>query len=131
MDSESLLRGLLFCDDARREETGKEILIGLYSGGLTFQGGSPGRLRSLYTRIEFERDPDAREGNLEYKLVAPSGAHVINYVGHIKLSSSGRTIFYVVNENLVLYEAGRYSALVGLSSDPKECDMLEVSFSDR
>lgn len=123
-----LLRHVIVCEDVRREASGKEMLIGVYSGGIRFTGPSPGKLRILFFRFEFEQDPSEFEGEIKFEMVSPSGTPVIRVAQPLKLNKTTRTIYAIGNENFVLYEAGSYELRVGLDAEPERVDTVEVSF---
>jgi hypothetical protein len=121
-------RSLLLCDDIRREDNGKELLIGVYSGGIRFFGAGPGRLRQLYFRIELEQEGENLESPFSLELTAPSGAKLINAqdikVGIIK---QGRGTVSINHLDLVFYEEGIYLIKVVMGGDVHE-DTVTVSF---
>lgn len=123
-----LLRSIIISDDIRREISGKEILIGVYSGGIRFFGPSPQKLRYVSIRFEFDADPNEFRGTLNFQVVAPSGVPIINVSPEIALNKTGRTIYVLTHQDLVFYEQGIYVLKVGLSSEPEEVDAVEVTF---
>jgi hypothetical protein len=70
---------VVFCDDIRREDNGKEILIGVYSGNVVIpQLPSP---VVLATWMAFERAEVAAEGKIpiEFRMLDVSGNRPMGY----------------------------------------------------
>jgi hypothetical protein len=53
MAGRAKIRSVILCDDIRREDNGKEILIGVYNGVILFPK-FPAVLRQLILRIEYD-----------------------------------------------------------------------------
>ena len=52
MASNFTLRSMIICDDLRREDNGKDIIIGVYNDDLVF-GSFPGAVSALFFRVAF------------------------------------------------------------------------------
>jgi hypothetical protein len=133
MNAKSLLRHVIVCDDVRREVNGKELLIGVYTGGVKFNGPAPGKLRVLCFRFEFGPDLLESRGQVRFQLLSPSGATVINAspTTPLVLSNTIRTVYVLSREGLFLYEPGAYRLRFGLDAEPEDVDTLDVSFEEK
>lgn len=122
------IRFILLCDDVRREGNGKELLIGVYAGGIRFYGEGPGKLRQLCIRLEFEQSGDNPETVFSLEITSPSGAKVINLQGHtIATANNKRGAVVISHLDLVLYEAGAY-LIKAMADDNEYLDTVDVSF---
>ena len=70
----------VFCDDIRREITGKEILIGVYSNGLLLNRFPAPVMLSIW--VPFSRDePGSGEISLEFRVIDTDG-HSVGYASN-------------------------------------------------
>lgn len=96
------ISSVVICDEIRQEITGKEILIGVYSGGINVSA-YPAMLR-VGLWLEFSQD-DAGTTKWEIKIESPSGnppgtiGFEMDYLGPVPSSSS-----FVVNGILLALE---------------------------
>ncbi|MFN4274869.1 MAG: DUF6941 family protein [Ferrovibrio sp.] len=61
----------LICDDARREDNGKEILIGVYSGGMMFPSLPVNVIINIWMRVIYEGEG---EYNADLQVIDQDGA---------------------------------------------------------
>lgn len=84
---------VIFCDDIIKELSGKEILIGVYSGNIQVNS-YPAQLR-LSLWIEFEADaPD--QGHWELQVATPSGNPPIQVDFDMEVKSAGSSSMSMV-----------------------------------
>jgi hypothetical protein len=122
------IRSIMLCDEIRREDNGKELIIGVYSGGIRFFGSGPGRLRQLSFRVEIEQEGDQLETVFSLELTAPSGATLMNVQDRkITIAKGGRGAVVLSHLDLVLYEAGTYAIKV-VADGTTYKDTVNVSF---
>lgn len=62
--------GVLLCDDVRKEMSGKEILIGVYSGDVVVQSYPTTLFASVWAEFEVEGDAPKQ---IEFSIQSPSG----------------------------------------------------------
>jgi hypothetical protein len=122
------VRSIMLCDDIRREDSGKELLIGVYSGGIRFFGQGPGKLRQLFFRVEMEQEGEQLDAVFSLELMAPSGAQLMNVQDRkIKITKGGRGAIFLSHLDMVFYEQGTYAIRVVADGQVYE-DTVDVSF---
>jgi hypothetical protein len=122
-------RSIIISDDIRKEDNGKELLIGVYSGGIRFLAERPGKLRQLCFRLELEYDGGDRKASFGFEFAAPSGTVLINIPERqIQLAAEhGRAIVVLSHFDLVMYEEGRHAIKVTTDAGVFR-DTVDVSF---
>jgi hypothetical protein len=119
------LVSLIMCDDCRREDNGKEIIIGVYTGAMISRV-LPFVLPTFALR--FEIIPQQRE----YKKTAaimknPRGEEIFRVDGMLAVSrvDFGASFFYRVSP-LLITMAGDHAILLGLDEEPEQVAVLRV-----
>lgn len=64
------IRSILFCDDVRKEVTGKYIIIGVYTADVTVNQYPVDFLLSLWVELEFE---ELGSYEIDMRIISPSG----------------------------------------------------------
>jgi hypothetical protein len=121
------IRSVVVCDDVRQEANRKEILIGVYGGGIRFSKAAPGKLRQLCFR--FETNIDATRP-FRFQMVSPSGITIIEKTAQMKIEKPGTGILVLTHLDLTLYEAGTYKIMAGFDESIGEVYTIEVSFGE-
>lgn len=116
---------LIMCDDCRREDNGKDILIGTYSGTMI----SPIIPFLLPTfALRFEIIPKQREYKKTIALMkTPNGEEIFRIEGNLVINRPefAATFFYKVSP-LTIVMAGEYKIYLGLDEEPEEIASLKV-----
>jgi hypothetical protein len=124
------LRSLVVCDDVRREDNGKELLIGVYAGTIRFLGDCPGKLRQLCFRVECDAQAE-KKYEVQFQLYSPAGITIINTTARIDVIRRRRAVLALTHLDLVLYEAGIYEIRIGIDAEePQMVDHLRVVFAE-
>ncbi|KVK43573.1 hypothetical protein BCY90_17415 [Agrobacterium deltaense] len=86
------VRSAIICDDIRKEITGKDILIGVYSGAITV----PSYPLTFPTAFWFEIEPKIL-GSLDFafKITSPTGNPPIELGGTMQIVALEPTIFAI------------------------------------
>lgn len=118
---------VIVCDDVRQEVNRKEILIGVYAGGIRFFKAAPGKLRQLCFRFETEIDTTRP---LRFQMISPSGVMIIETSTELKIEKPGKGILVLTHNDLILYEAGTYRLHAGFDETLEEIYRIDVSFGE-
>lgn len=112
----------LICDDIRREDNGKEILIGVYNDEILVQS-LPILLASLHFRLSlYPKNLSLREFGLS--VTTPTGANIVKAEGQL-IGEHNRNVQSIINvaaKPLMLPELGAYSVRFRLGKG-KEMDV--------
>ncbi|MEZ5887665.1 MAG: hypothetical protein R3D56_12395 [Paracoccaceae bacterium] len=80
----------LLCDDVRREDNGKLILIGVYTGGIVFSGPFPAALSNLF--VFLSANTSLEDVDVEFRLFQNTGARELRLVrGNFKRDAKAPT----------------------------------------
>ncbi len=116
---------LIVCDDCRREDSGKDILIGAYAGSM--QSTAIPFLMPTFA-LRFEIIPNKKE----YKQVIailrnPAGEEVFRVEGTLGTHRTDlpASFFYRVSP-VMLTTTGEYKILLGMDEDPEEVATFHV-----
>lgn len=119
------LVSLIMCDDCRREDNGKEILIGTYAGSMI----SPVIPFILPTfALRFEIIPKQSEYKAAVAIMKnPRGEDVFRVEGALGISRPefAASFFYKV-QGLMILMAGEYKIYLGLDEEPEEIASLLI-----
>ena len=78
-----------------------------------FLGDSPGKLRQICFRLEFEQEDEQRDVTVSFELIAPSGTKLINLPEqHVQVAKKRRAVVVLSHLDLVMYEAGTHTLRV-------------------
>lgn len=122
------VRSVIVCDDIRMENTGKEILIGVYTSGINFVGQPPGRLIKLCFRLDVDDVDNQKVHEFRFELRAPSKSTLVGVDGQLKVATYGRGIIHLPQAALQLYEKGLYTMHAGFGGSLEIVDSIEVNF---
>jgi hypothetical protein len=98
----------MICDDVRREDNGKEIIIGVYSGSIIAET-FPIFLPTFAIRFVI-KVPISQPLTLEGSVVGPNGVDIVKFQGDLKT---------VKISPLVLPAPGMHYVKAGIKSKPK------------
>ena len=113
---------VLFCDDIRREETGKLIVIGVYTGGIStvFPSTSP---LSYLVQVS---GLDIGHHSLDFVIEAPGGYRV-DFNGGVEIVNPEAPVFISLQGAPMQYkEAGRLSFQLIFNGEQKEIAHLMI-----
>lgn len=107
-------RNFVLCEDARREISGKEILIGVYDDNVII-GSVPAILDRLFFRVAIDCDPLYR-GKFSMSLRDPEGNQKFNFesVAAPPFADYQNRIFGVSVRGLQVLTVGHYDVYFGL-----------------
>lgn len=116
---------VIICDDIRREDNGKELLIGVYTGLILTAQAPPLVMAQLCVRIGFVAD--FLKSDFIIELRAPNGKNLITGTGEFIVERRGDPgVFSVPIPNVTLPSTGIYSIRFGLGSPPRKVGEFEV-----
>jgi hypothetical protein len=119
------LVSLIMCDDCRREDNGKDILIGTYSGSML----SPTIPFVLPTfALRFEIIPKQREYKRTIAIMKnPKGEEIFRVEGSLVINRPefAATFFYKISP-LMIVMSGEYKVYLGMDEEPEEIASLTV-----
>jgi hypothetical protein len=119
------LVSLIMCDDCRREDNGKEIIIGVYTGAI-ITPDIPVMLPTFALR--FEIIPKQNEYKKTIAIIKdPNGEEIVRVEGSLAIAriDLGASFFYRVSP-LPIMTAGTYKIYLGLDEEPEEIASLQV-----
>jgi|SRR5437016_5685771 hypothetical protein len=119
------LVSLIMCDDCRREDNGKEIIIGAYTGAI-ITPIIPVMLPTFALR--FEIIPNQNEYKKTIAIIKnPLGEEIIRVEGGLAVSRTdfGASFFYRISP-LPIMMAGAYTIYLGLDEEPEEVGRLMI-----
>jgi hypothetical protein len=106
----------IICDDVRREDNGKLIILGMYLGVIAVPQ-LPSLLSSLTILTTFETD---RPGSWSWKLTVQrleSGKTIMEARGFANVSQPGSGVMPVKFGNVRFDESGAYNAIVEIEGE--------------
>jgi hypothetical protein len=120
------LISLVMCDDARREDNGKEILIGTYSGSMLVPA-VPYILPTF--AIRFEIIPSRTEYRRVIALLKnPKNEEVFRIEGALAVASPNiQASFFYRASPVLLAMTGEYKVFLGMDEDPEEVGSLTIA----
>ena len=116
----------LICDEIRREDNGKFLVIGLYTGGILVpQIPFPLPSLTFFTYLESDMPGDHA---LKFKLSAlESGKTVIEGRGHIEMKQPGLITVPIRLPNVQLQDVGVYTFSVQLGDAHEPAFVIQFS----
>src|SRR5687768_8551281 len=112
MDIDVKATSVVICDDIRREENGKEILIGVYANLMVFPT-LPIIMGSFATRIEFKSELRVAE-DLTVELRDPDANTVFSMSGYMELTGRhGVHVLSVISQDVQFPKEGTYTIFFG------------------
>jgi hypothetical protein len=117
---------IVMCDDARREDNGKEILIGTYSGSMLVPA-VPYVLPSFAMR--FEIIPIRTEYRKVIALLKnPKNEDVFRLEGALAVARPNiQASFFYRASPVLLATTGEYKVFLGMDEDPEEVGSLTIT----
>lgn len=126
------VNSVILCDDVRTESNNKEIIIGVYSGAITFANPAPARMLQLIIRLELKTDDPGGEFGFVMQFEAPSGATIMNMPASLDWPIDvKRAVIHAAHQGLVLYESGEYKIKFGVVGDMKTVETVLVIFGQQ
>jgi hypothetical protein len=118
MASTYQLRSLILADDARREDNGKEILIGVYSGSIVTPQ-IPLLLPTFALRFEM-MTTKKKYDRVQVLMNGPDGNIVFRIEGSLEFGSSDfpSSFFFKVSP-IQFQKEGTYTVLLGMDEEPE------------
>jgi hypothetical protein len=126
MASKAKFTSLLVCDDCRKEDNGKDIAIGIYTGSLLFVS-FPAMVP--YMAFRFEVIPVQKEyGNIQVVLQKEDGKEILRIQGGAVFSSINEPGSFFFKVGPVAFEnEGTFKVLLGMDEDPEEVAHFKVA----
>ena len=114
---------ILLCDDIRREDNGKEILIGVYNDEMIVRT-APAALTSLHFRVSFYPKKTSPR-DFSFSVIAPNGLSIVQAEGQLsaELNYDVQSVVNIASKPLLLPEHGAYSMRFGLGKKENEVDV--------
>jgi hypothetical protein len=111
-----MVRSVIICDDIRREDNGKEILIGVYAGSIIFRS-VPVRLATFGIRLEV-LGSKARYNETGLQVIAPSGEVLYQTMVEIDVADASlpASVPFKV-QGAIFKEVGEYKIMFRLEGD--------------
>lgn len=119
------VHSLLICDDVRKEETGKEILIGVYSGKIITRSPLPVTMAKLCFWIGFMANFTG-DRDIHMQIISPSDKKIMEANGNVNVIQEGKSSLSVPFSPVQLPEEGVYSVRFGMGRPPRKIGVFEV-----
>lgn len=124
------IHSLLICDDVRKEDNGKEILIGVYLNKIVSHKPLPIILPKLYFRIEFTPN-FVGEIDMAVEIISPSRKKIVRGKGTMTVKDEGRTSVALPFASVNFPEKGIYSIRLGIGRPPRKIAEFEVDYEPK
>ncbi|MER9300464.1 hypothetical protein NKI38_28895 [Mesorhizobium sp. M0621] len=120
------LKSVIICEDARKEDNGKEMLIGVYND-VVVVGSFPAIIDRLFVRLSIDCDPDY-EGDYSFSLTGPRKQEILKIaekVGKQPDDEPGR-VFGFGMRGFPAQDEGYYDIHFALGKVPKKIGSFVV-----
>lgn len=125
-DKEYQVKSIIVCDDVRREDNGKEILIGVYTDTIVTVKEPPIVLPKLCIRIQLSTKKSEFK-NVSCKIISPSRKEIFSGNSPMKIENpDDPTIVTLAFSPAPLPMAGVYSIRFGMDVEPRKIGQFEV-----
>jgi hypothetical protein len=115
----------IICDDVRREDNGKEILIGVYNGTMVLDS-IPTVLPTFAIRI-LAKVNTREERKVTGSISGPSGSDIVRFEGSLKVEiTKYLSSFSFRAAALPINALGRHEVKIGIGSTPKVISSFDV-----
>lgn len=125
MSKRPAINSFIICDDVRREDNGKEIIIGAYNDAVLFNSPLPGVLTKFCVRVKYLPHA-AGEVDVAYEVLSPSKQQFMQGGGKITIPNIEMSSMTFAAGPLVFTEEGIYVIRVGVNEKPKRIGEFEV-----
>lgn len=124
------INSVVICDDVRKEDSGKEILIGVYTGKILSHSQPPLHLGKfciwLGCTMYFTGDEE-----VSFEVVSPTGQNILGGSGVINVKQEGKTAITLPFYSIHLPDLGTYSIRFGLGQSPRKIGEFEVEYEPK
>lgn len=124
------VRSLIICDDVRPEASGKEVLVGAYSGVVVSNMGFPLYMPSLYFRLEVEMEKAQYEGTT-LRVLDPQGKQLLISSGNMTFARTDEPASIAVGfSGVIFHQPGNYTVEFALEGTPVPVGRFKVRAAD-
>ena len=120
------VRSAIVCDDIRREQNGKDILIGVYGGVIVVHDGFPASLPQFALHLEIEISKLFYETSI-LRIVSPEGRDIVKIAGALNFRRTDEpAILSVVFGPVQFPMPGEYRIHLGLDGPDRRVSSFHV-----
>jgi hypothetical protein len=121
------IHSVLICDDVRKEDNGKEILIGVYTNKLMTNTPPPIQMAKLCFWILCTMNFTGKR-NMALEIISPSRDKIMGGSGKIDTKHEGKTSVVLPFFSVQLPEVGVYSIKFGIDQPLRKIGGFEVEY---
>jgi hypothetical protein len=117
---------IIICDDVRREDNKKEIIIGMYPNGEIVFANLPAATPVLTFRLQF-RFPEPLRANAQFQVRSPSKSLIFSVEMEIEAPAPPQILVLQIQRSPSTFvEDGDFDILLGIDDKPRKIGQFKV-----